>query len=429
MANKTVKIPPDERLVYLAFKNVFRGCDAQMRKKKSIDAMVSKHKNANEDIEALVEEHDINHINKTVKALLKAEIFESTLKAKIRFPELFDVSPAQSAERAASEAEAARTEAEAIREVTVGQQDESISASPDGEESVVTDKGNQPGSFHHETNSSRLTQIALSATPPPAKRPLPETFKARSLYPLYLPAKGQRRLLGKVQDILEQSCYMFGQRKMPDEIQKQDWDSADCVELNVWMWLFKSREDVFDAAKVAAIDRTFPDFLNSVAQIRHTAVHRLPITAGRVESLLADAEILASLLADEDCARQLSRLRRQTHAVVEDFGRNKDFLELQYMEKRKEIAARRAELDRMQRAAWKVMLEEDKQYQGFSGAHLEEIINVPETTLHSPANSDMDETSEEDTSVESEGEPDFCRVGESSRGSLSLLVAKMGVSP
>ena len=97
MANKTVKIPPDERLVYLAFKNVFRGCDAQMRKKKSIDAMVSKHKNANEDIEALVEEHDINHINNTVKALLKAEIFESTLKAKIRFPELFDVSPAQSA--------------------------------------------------------------------------------------------------------------------------------------------------------------------------------------------------------------------------------------------------------------------------------------------------------------------------------------------
>jgi hypothetical protein len=37
------------------------------------------------------------------------------LKAKILFPEGFEVSPAQSAERYASEEEAARTEADAIR--------------------------------------------------------------------------------------------------------------------------------------------------------------------------------------------------------------------------------------------------------------------------------------------------------------------------
>jgi hypothetical protein len=56
----------------------------------------------------------------SAKALLQDEIFISTLRAKIHFPEVFEVSPAQSAERAASEAEAARSDADAIRDATEG---------------------------------------------------------------------------------------------------------------------------------------------------------------------------------------------------------------------------------------------------------------------------------------------------------------------
>jgi hypothetical protein len=50
-------------------------------------------------------------------------IFESTLKAELRFPEGFDVSPAQSAEREVSKAKAARNEANAIRDAVQGHQD------------------------------------------------------------------------------------------------------------------------------------------------------------------------------------------------------------------------------------------------------------------------------------------------------------------
>jgi hypothetical protein len=52
---------------------------------------------------------------------LNSKFFESTLKAKIRFPEVFEVSPAQSAERSAFEAKAARTEAVAIRVTAEGE--------------------------------------------------------------------------------------------------------------------------------------------------------------------------------------------------------------------------------------------------------------------------------------------------------------------
>lgn len=128
-----VKIPPDERTVYLAFKDVFKGPDAQLRTSKAIKRRIRRHLDHNEEIKTLVQEYKITSVGNSAKTLLENDIFSSTLKAKIRFPELFDVSPAQSAGRAASEAEAARIDFEAIREVVVGQQDESISSAVDTE--------------------------------------------------------------------------------------------------------------------------------------------------------------------------------------------------------------------------------------------------------------------------------------------------------
>jgi hypothetical protein len=52
------------------------------------------------------------------KDFLMTKSSTQTYGQKIRFPELFDVSPAQSAEREASEAEAARDEANTLREIT-----------------------------------------------------------------------------------------------------------------------------------------------------------------------------------------------------------------------------------------------------------------------------------------------------------------------
>ena len=56
----------------------------------------------------ILREHIIDRTCNVAKEILEDQVFHSTLRAKIRFPELFDVSPAQSAEREVSEAEAAR---------------------------------------------------------------------------------------------------------------------------------------------------------------------------------------------------------------------------------------------------------------------------------------------------------------------------------
>lgn len=119
MANKN---PPDERVVYLALKNVFKGDKTWVRQPKTIRKLIKDQENG--EVADLINSHDLDTICKTARTLLTEQVFESTLKAKIRFPEVFDVSPAQSAEREASEAEAAKNEANAIRDVVRRHQDD-----------------------------------------------------------------------------------------------------------------------------------------------------------------------------------------------------------------------------------------------------------------------------------------------------------------
>lgn len=110
---------PDERVVYLSLKNLFKGQNALIRKATSVRKLVVKHK-AQGDIADLVREHNLDVVCNLARKLLTEEVFESTVKAKIRFPELFDPSPAQSAEKESSEAEAARNEADAIQRALQG---------------------------------------------------------------------------------------------------------------------------------------------------------------------------------------------------------------------------------------------------------------------------------------------------------------------
>ena len=117
--NAMTRNTPDERLVYLAFKNTFRGADAQVRKPKKIRELIQKTQ-GNADARDLIQEHNLDNVCNVAKALLDQQIFESTVKAKIRFPEVFEVSPAQSAERSFSEAEAAKLEADAMRSAAAG---------------------------------------------------------------------------------------------------------------------------------------------------------------------------------------------------------------------------------------------------------------------------------------------------------------------
>ena len=125
---------PDGRLVYLHCSSIFSGANALVRRPKKITQLLERYKRS---IEILTKEFTLASIAVVAKKLLEDHIFESLPRAKLRFPELFQRSKTQEAERAASEAEVIRIEAKAVQDIVVISDDEA------GDEYLDFERGEQ----------------------------------------------------------------------------------------------------------------------------------------------------------------------------------------------------------------------------------------------------------------------------------------------
>ena len=162
--------------------------------------------------------------------------------------------------------------------------------------------------------------------------------------------------------------------------------------------MFRSNEDKFDAEKLADLGKPFPELLDSIAQLRHTAVHRIRVSAIKVQQFIAEAESFAFILDNNTCVRMLSCLRQGSQQVIDDLGRSKDLLESLLKKKLQGIDAQRRELDRLEFKLVEDMLGEDKEYQTLASANLEQAIAAAMTCQQTAS------TSEHDTSSEAEGD-------------------------
>ncbi|KAI1112899.1 hypothetical protein F5Y14DRAFT_240712 [Nemania sp. NC0429] len=340
--------PPDERVVYVALKNVFRGSNAEIRQLKAVRKLVAQRQN-DADVSNLIKQYKIDTVCSMARVLLVDEVFQSTLKAKIRFPELFDVSPAQGAKRKASEAKAALNEAIAIREVAKGRSESTQNLVVRVEVA--------------KTKDVETCQISAADSKPAIP----------SLFPVYLPLRAQHRILTSVQFILEDACFEFAQRAMPDILERNKWDCSEAAELNIWAAEFLRRESEF-SGRQDDIGKPLPQLFRSLSDIRNAAVHRIGVSARGLEQFLLNAESLATLLGDTTRLKPLSELRRNIQQTVEELERNKHLLGSKLKGKLDRIAAQRAELDRAEEMAVRDMIKEDGEYQAFAGKNLEETV-------------------------------------------------------
>ncbi|PQE06106.1 ubiquinol-cytochrome-c reductase cytochrome c1 protein [Rutstroemia sp. NJR-2017a BBW] len=98
----------DRQRVFLAYRTVFTGSQAHIRRSKKIEH----HRNS---FKQLITEVGFDNVVDIVKVLLDQCIFESELNAKNAFPELFQTSPTRDVQRNESEDKAARSEDKAAR--------------------------------------------------------------------------------------------------------------------------------------------------------------------------------------------------------------------------------------------------------------------------------------------------------------------------
>lgn len=192
----------------------------------------------------------------------------------------------------------------------------------------------------------------------------------------------------ELQTILEQACFDFARNIMPEVLESKGWSCSEAVELNNWVKVFRQQEHhLFQAAPAGvAVDHTF---YKSLCDIRHTAVHRLPMTAAGIDKCLRDGEVLVTLIDDNAAASRLSAMRKQVQRVTAEMEDHKCMLEAKLSATLERIAAERAELDRQEKEAIDGMVQADEEYQLYAGASLEKEIGNKDAEMSMGSEEDL----------------------------------------
>lgn len=114
-ASNPVSKPERRRRIFLSARTVFAGVNAGIRQRKDVARCIAGHEQA---FELLIRAFGRDIITDVIVSLLENGIFESELKAKLAFPELYQVSKVRSIQHAVSEQDAARSEDQALASVS-----------------------------------------------------------------------------------------------------------------------------------------------------------------------------------------------------------------------------------------------------------------------------------------------------------------------
>ncbi|KAF4415225.1 hypothetical protein FACUT_13587 [Fusarium acutatum] len=307
----------NEAVIYEATKNIFSGKKARMRDRGA-----------------------------TVLNLLSDEVYESTPIARQRFPDLFEPPTEQTSTGTQIEAESTGTAQAALN--GMGETD------PD-ESQDMRDSQECPA-IAYVTSDSTASDIAGSSLP----------------FPVQLPFPTEHLLMEKLQKTLELACYQYGTRELQSIMQERNWDCPEAVELNQWADLLGHDGNLQWQGR----GKPLKEVLRSIAQIRHTTVHRIRTDSTGLQQFLADAEDLARALGDDIYTEVISKLRLDAESTITELAQNKQSIQLQLDKAQDEIAKRRAELDLEEQENLRHMKREDKRYCAEAGEKLQKALNL-----------------------------------------------------
>ncbi|KAH8743138.1 hypothetical protein F5883DRAFT_665574, partial [Diaporthe sp. PMI_573] len=344
------------RRVYIQCRPIFSGKNAHERKGKKITALVEGSKS----LQPLLRDIRKDKLLQILQGLLNKGIFESELRAKVEFPDLFRPSPHRDALRHASELSAARSTAEVLSEISSQDAKErSFTARSEAASKPVIGTIVEPDRVEEESQE-RVEEDRFSIRHP-------------SLYPTYLPYQAQHLIVNKAQQVLEECCFDFAMVSMPELLQEKNWECPAAAELTEWTKMFLKGKNCRSGLP-KELGEEGKELLLEVANVRHTAVHRLPTTAKGVCRLLEGAVKFAQVLRDDGRAEQLDGLRAELSSKIKAMELNKNVLEDTLASKLQTIQKQREELDKKEVALIQVMLKDDMDNKALIGQLMEESV-------------------------------------------------------
>ena len=213
-----------------------------------------------------------------------------------------------------------------------------------------------------------------------------------------------------VQGLLEECCFDFGNKWVPEFMQENQWHVAESVELTKWIQEFcKLGKPLPQDAVKSSAGRSITRTLFATANIRHSAVHRDPTSAAGLVKMLSAAVTFTEALKDIDRMKKIARVLSQLTTHLETVEQHQNLLECRLRDQLEEIACRRAELDKLERSSIEEMRANDKEKRNEIGSTIEGfLINAYQrhttcTCDHTSKGSGTDSEAEEDTDDDEDG--------------------------
>ncbi|KAL9015641.1 MAG: hypothetical protein Q9185_006965 [Variospora sp. 1 TL-2023] len=359
---------PDEKLVYLYCSSIFSGANAQIRRLKSVTQRLQKHKAS---IRTLENDFPLTAIASVVQCLLKDRIFESSTRARRRFPDLCRSSKDGEVKQATSSVEDVKNEPEAVQgECNGGKGGAPLGVK--GPQKGITPKDMKPDGTHTLTDG--YTGVAKKRIPE-SRQEFLKGFVSEA-HRIDLPFRTQHKLLVKVQTLLEECCFNFGKIWLPVEMDAQGWHEAESVELTQWTDRFLGPLIPRPPAIKPIPETILLEVVGETRRLRHAAVHRSPLSANEIVKMLGAAVNLAETLDDSDQAGKIAEIKTQVELGMKDIMHHNSALERRLTNQLQGIAHRKAELDRLEASFREAMATSDRMKRTEVGSALEDILTA-----------------------------------------------------
>ncbi|THX53713.1 hypothetical protein D6D06_05934 [Aureobasidium pullulans] len=190
-----------------------------------------------------------------------------------------------------------------------------------------------------------------------ATMPVPET------YDLYLPYRVQHKLLTYLQASLETI-------------------HCENLELPQYVNIFREHVEFDSQALNKYLDKPVTYLYNFLVWLRHYTVHRRQVNIGYLYVWVNDARSLAKLVGDSKAAEQFETTQLKLERLLAGLKRRRVKYEDKLLAKVKELAAKRAELDRLEKEAMETYVKDVKRSktraENSLSVKLEDLVPEPE---------------------------------------------------
>lgn len=176
-----------------------------------------------------------------------------------------------------------------------------------------------------DTQRSRSPESSIFISPPPPPALDPDIPS--------LPFKLQHRILITLQSILENACYDFARKHYPEFLLRKGWDCPEAGELTHWTRGLVAEFRDSPTRVVREADR-FPLALKGIDEIRHSAVHRVPVSGKDIQRLIEKTKVVLHIL---DATRRMRDqideidgiIERSIHTVLDKRRKKEEKLRLE----------------------------------------------------------------------------------------------------